>query len=131
VSNNCSASDFNSPSNDFDMRYTPINGYDFWRPILREFHTQIFNGVTSINNFSGVLSQLRAACESNTVTPLGASSCKLDVNDYFGQGLLSGGGLQNFMDSRAGRDAKPNVNGKVCQDIRARHSADQCGAWPT
>jgi hypothetical protein len=134
TSNNCSSRDLNPPAHDSAIRFSivPISSqaqYNYFRPIIREFHTQIFNDASgnAINNFSSVLTQLRDACDANNTVLAGI--CKIDANSYFGQPFF-GGGLQNFLDSAAGTDAKPNVKGSVCQEIRARHAADQCGAWP-
>lgn len=128
-SNNCSSRDFNPPANDFTMRFTAQAQHAFFRPIVRDFHTQIFNGATSINNFSSVLTQLRGACDGNYTNIFNRNVCRNDADMYFDQQF--GGGLQSFLDSPAGADAKPNVNGSACQAIRARHDADQCGAWPS
>lgn len=131
--NNCGARDLNPPLNDYDVRFSfvPISSYtqyNYFRPIIREFHTQIFNDATgnTINNFASVLTQLRAACDANANIAL---LCKVDADNYFGQAF--GGGLQSFLNAPGGQDAKYNLFGRVCNDIRERHSADQCGAWPT
>jgi hypothetical protein len=128
----CGARDFNPPPHDFAVRFSAQVQHVFFRPILRDFHTQIFNDATgsSINNFSSVLTQLRQACDNNITIVLDRNFCRLDANNYFGQGLL-GGGLQDFLNSPAGNDARPNLYGSTCNAIRERLNADQCGAWPT
>lgn len=129
----CGARDLSAPSNDYNIRFSinPISShldYNYFRPILRDFHTQIFNDSTgnAINNFSSVLTQLRAACDANANI---ATLCKIDADIFFGQTF--GGGLQNFLDSAAGKDASRNRYGSACNAARERMYADQCGAWPT
>lgn len=126
----CGTRDLSAPSNDFDIRFSivPVSSYsvyNYFRPIIREFHIQIFNDPTgnAINNFSSVLTQLRASCDANANI---ASLCKIDANSFFGQAF--GGGLQSFLDSPAGKDAAKNRYGSACNAIRERMNADRCSA---
>ena len=126
----CDARDTRAPLNDYDIRFSilPVSSYfsyDYFRPIIREFHTQIFNDPTgnAINSYSTALTQLRAACEANAAL---APLCKFDADMYFGQSF--GGGLQNFLDSPAGKDAARNRYGSACNAIRERMLAERCSA---
>lgn len=129
----CGARDLSAPPHDFAMRYSigavTTGQYDFFRPIIREFHTQIFNDVTgnNINNFSSVLTQVRATCDGNLVSSFDRIACKIVADNYFGQ--VFGSGLQGFLDSPAGKDAARNRYGSACNAIRERMYADQCGSW--
>jgi hypothetical protein len=125
---NCGTRDLFPPAHDFAIRYSALTQHNFFRPIIRDFQTQIFNDATgnSINNFSSALTQMRAACEVNLTLNLDRFFCRNDADIYFGQQLLGGGGLQNFLNSPAATDATPSLYGNACNAIRARQAADRC-----
>jgi hypothetical protein len=129
--NKCENADYNPPKDDSDIRFnmglTGVPNYDFFRPILREFHTRIWNDETGneINNYSAVLTAILGACDSRSLNEILAIPCKLDAWTFFGQ-LGFSGGVESFKNSPAGIDASRNLNGKLCVAIRVRLNADQC-----